>query len=207
VIKLPNRPNTSNEQIEIFKTARAEIVDELVPEVANWSFAEMINQMWLRITRTKSQDRVRHFSRRVLKIPGNGNCVRRWMRGEGLMSKEEIIQVLRRLNLPQTNSGPPDPVLKMDSQTANKDLSRKLVDHTISVFNSLAGLLMQANISMETIYDGDRMHIRETLEKICKSLRVEVRFPYRERSVPLTQEELSDVGMGIPHTHPHGRSR
>lgn len=210
---------TESSQTAIFDEALASIGEEIQPEMVKWDFPKMIEVLRAAIishSPRKKGKAIRHFSRNFLHIHGNGYLdVQRWTRNEVAMSKEEIILVLRTLSrldkepaqqvsiqqAPVVSSKPkrgrPPGSRNKDKKIMGAGIQRKVVDHTISSLNSLVGLITEAKVTRDAVFDGDRMQMVGALQRMCSSFGINAVFPEKDSAdnQPLTMQEMNEVGF------------
>lgn len=134
--------------------------------------------------KTAGGNKLRYFARTQLQMKNGGEQrIREWLKDPMCMSLEEC-QLLRR-------------VLSGQNASAGKDLSRRVVSHTVAVLSSLKGLVVDADIKKTVVNDGDRMYIRSAVEEICRRTGVVATFrdPGDQKSRPATQADLAGTGF------------
>jgi len=153
-----------------FTEARRTLCAELPEHMRTWSLAMMIVEVRRLINSEDQQNRVRAFSRRVLKLHGPKYLrVAQWLRDPSLLSIEDACLVLRALATETVTS----PVIQESGST---ELNRKLVMHTITSFNSLDMLTAEAGITSSDLFDGDRMQLQKAMERLCARFGMSVAF-------------------------------
>ena len=204
------------EQDKIFERAKTALAGELNEDIQSWDFVQMLKSLKALIKEKGSEqpgrgnNPVRFFCRHYLNMPGERyNEMRSWLAGREVMPKEKIELALRVLktwqdgNLRQTIDKPALPSFDLEypegeiSQPENLELSRKLVDHTISLFNSLRVLIEKSGISPKDVFGGDRMQITSAMWKICNIFGVDVIFPEPDpaQNQPVTKKDLANFGL------------
>ncbi len=215
-------------QTEVFEQAKQSIIGELDEETLNWDFSKMLDQLKTTIANKSptesgaTRNAVRFFCRHYLNMKGEAfNETRRWLTGEKSMSSAEIQLVLRTLKalndgtFVEPDSKPSASETEYDScrelaaaviPTVGQPITqpkpgvvRKLIDHTISLFNSLVGLIVESGVQPSDVFDGDRMQIRGALQKICDAFGINVVFPEPDaaRNQPVTRDDLSSLGLTL----------
>jgi hypothetical protein len=105
---------------------------------------------------------------------------------------------------PDASQEPDEPVLVREPDGAPDALTRRIVDHATTMFNSFANVVGSVELRPAEIFDSDRMQIAGAMQKILSKLGVTVMFPQfdESRCEPLSPEDLSETGL-----HPHRRRR
>ncbi|KKQ77837.1 MAG: hypothetical protein A3A96_01940 [Candidatus Zambryskibacteria bacterium RIFCSPLOWO2_01_FULL_39_39] len=202
-------------QTEVFEDAKESVAHEISENMFDWDFSKMMEQLRRAIqvisphNAVNSRNAVRKFTRHCLKIQGEGfQKVRGWLNGEP-MRADDIRLVLRTLS--QIANGTlkveiEKPIEKIPeeiyrerqmSEPSTSGAARKLIDHTITLFNSLVGLIIETGVRPSDVYDGDRMQICDALTRTCKAFGIKAVFPEPDmtRSQPVTREDLRDLGF------------
>lgn len=150
------------------------IVDAELPDfMRTWTLAMTIEMVLRRIQSYDDQRPVRGFSRHVLKLSGNQHArVSRWLRDPSLLTVEDACIVLRALANEEALTTPREPPV---DETTPSPLARKLVAHTITTLNSV-DMLTSGAISPADLFDGDRMHIRGVMERLCGRFGIHATF-------------------------------
>ena len=175
----------------------------------------------------KVHNSIRFFCRHYLAMHGSTfNDMRQWLLGRATMPFEKIQMVLRVLKSEREGSlvrVPPNTGGRKYDHVAPRSLSlgperapeldvtikpepptpktsgvvRTVIDHTGTTLNSLMILIVQAHVSPDDLFDGDRMRVRIAIEEICKSFGINVVFPKPEsiRSRPVTSEDFAKAGL------------
>jgi hypothetical protein len=113
-------------------------------------------------------DRAKYFARHTLRMPGDGfKRLRSWFKDPSSMTPEDEELVRKALGLP---SNPP--VVRHGSGNA----TREIVDHTISLINSVSDLISRSSIAQGEIREGDRLQMKSAVTKICNAAGIPVRF-------------------------------
>lgn len=215
---------------EAFGQAKQAMSAELDAEMLSWDFSKMLEELKAAIQATKPEgdsNATRSFCHRFLHMPHQSHTttyeqISACFKGRGQLSTETIVVILRSLKawkdgtLPVVEvSKPPKPVdhrsckllaatgiatPEMIGEKTKPGIARKLIDHTISLFNSLVGLVVESGITPTDVFDGDRMQIRGALQKICDAFGINVIFPEPDpaRNQPVTGEDLSNLGLPMP---------
>jgi hypothetical protein len=208
-------------QIEVFEQVRDQMVSEVSAEVLKWDFGTMLQKLRRAVEEKttvggeRNPNPLRFFTRNYLKLSGEAfRKVRKWLDGSAAMSADDVTVVLRTLNTIYYGEGietpvapiraprPTRPERKRNSVAAPtatplKGVRRKLIDHTISLCNSLVGLTAETGINPEDVLDGDRMQVRSALERICDAYGIEAIFPEPGKvRTPVTAEDLNQMGLG-----------
>ena len=200
-------------QEEIFEEAKKSISDELSPEMANWSFAQMVGVLKVSIKanrRPDNHDSTGTFCMKYLKKPGQSykivrNEIQGCFKGRELMKEETVIDILRTLKSLQgvplslpANLVSAEATDSTEVVTPQSGIVRKLVLLVITMLNSYAMVIAEANVKPNDVFDSDRMQMRSALQKICKAFGIEANFPeLRTKIKPVTFADLED--MGIPN--------
>jgi hypothetical protein len=213
-------------QAEIFEAAKQSVAEELNEEMLSWDFSQMLSRLRDVIANRNQQinsNGIRFFCRHYLGMHGDShNEMRRWISGEAVMPFERIQLVLRVLKserdgnlvlvLPDkggrrvhqvkksVNSGSAEEMREPKPEPSAPKTSgiiRKLVDHATTLFNSLMILIVEAGITSDDLFDGDRIQIRMALKQICVAFGIAVIFPESEaaRSQPVTRQDFADIGL------------
>jgi hypothetical protein len=201
------------EQLDVYQKAHQAIASELSVELQGWSFTDMVSELRQMIKlkgARKSKDRTRYFARHYLGIGGDGFAhVRRCINLEVPMSESDIQLILRTLHRLKEEKPQSDMHQDFDLDEPATEfihepdtgIRRKLIDYVITMLNSLVGLIAAANIKSENLYDGDRMQIQASMQKIFAAFGMRVKFldSDSEHIQPLTKKDLSDIGLGSSH--------
>ena len=213
-------------QAQIYEEAKQSIAGELDEETLSWDFSKMLDQLKTTIANKSptesgtTRNAVRFFCRHYLNMKGEAfHETRQWLTGDLVMPSASIQLVLRTLKalndgtFTETDAAvwPAKtelqsrkelastviPPIKTPTSHSKPGVARKLVDHTISMFNSLVGLIVESGVAPKDVFDGDRMQIRGALQKICDASGIDVVFPEPDaaRNQPVTREDLSTIGL------------
>ncbi len=214
-------------QSDTYERAKQSIASELNEETLSWDFSKMLDQLEAAITSKSptesgaTRNAVRFFCRHYLNMRGESfHEARHWLSGKSPMLEKDIQLVLRTLKAlgdatfleieiqQQPKNGDEHDscralaaveisVAELPTNRPGSGVIRKLIDHTISLFNSLVGLIVESGVAPADVYDGDRMQIRGALQKICDAFAITVVFPEPNaaRNQPVTREDLSDIGL------------
>jgi hypothetical protein len=213
-------------QAEIFEAAKQSVAEELNEEILAWDFFQMLSRLRDVIASRNQQVKskgIRFFCRHYLGMHGDShNEMRRWISGEAVMPFERIQLVLRVLKserdgnlvlvLPDkggrrvrqvkksVNGGGGEEMRESKpgpSAPKTSGIIRKCVDHATTLFNSLMILIVEAGITSDDLFDGDRIQIRMALKQICAAFGIAVIFPEPEaaRSQPVTRQDFADIGL------------
>ncbi len=187
------------EQEDNFRVAQKACLDEIGPVMGKWTFEQMMEALkaaikkFARGTLSQQKNQIRYFSNNYLKISGEAGfrMVRSWIREEAVMSARDIENVLRRL---KALEGKSVPLTSLSLEQANQGIRRRVVDHTISMLNSLGGLIADSKITPADTHGSDRGQIRTTLKKTLEALGIEVTFPKENVHVqPVSSGDMESV--------------
>lgn len=205
-----NRP-----QIEVYEETKGRLANELGIDVLKWDFDTMLKKLGeaiheqTKVDGKRHRHAIRYFARHFLKMSGEAyNKVSPWLTRKSPMSVDEITLVLRTLNhiyFREVGNGslknqPARVGHQSDASrthhTTYNGVIRKLIDHSISILNSLIGLIAEAGVSSSDVLDGDRMQIRSALQRVCGAYGIKVVFTESKKShTPVTRDDLSEIGI------------
>lgn len=199
-----------------FQEAMNSVANEINEDMLSWDMPRMLNELRKAIFLVypkqfgRSHNSIRAFSRNCLGMRGNQfNNLRAWLNGRPMLVSE-IQLVLLTLNgiangtlkVEKLQEIPPQNLGEISEQESFNEVSssgaaRKLIDHTITISNSLAGLVIEMGVKPSDVYDGDRMQICDALKHICRAFGIKATFPEPDmaRSEPLTNNDLRDLGL------------
>lgn len=195
---------TIRSQQEIFGDAMESVAHELDQNMFSLTFSTMLEELERAAIESREtgdrRDSVRFFSRHHLNMKGERyKEVLDWIKGSLAMSIDDIVCVLRALNSSRTNisdirtdrrgNSSPAPI---DQPTSG--VIRRIIDHSIGSFNSIAGLIVEAGIKPEHAYDSDRMDIQGAVQRICDRFGIAINFTEVETQ-PLTRKDLAEIGF------------
>jgi hypothetical protein len=209
----------SNQQNKFFFEARDSVLHEIDQNMYDWDFLKMIDELKRAIESCgipSKNNRVRFFSRRYLGMSGQRfTQVQSWIRGESVMSFNDITHVLGVLSKIRNGSlhvalSEKKEVKKVQVVISDPKLApgvvkkheasgvvRKIIDHTIGSIQSLASLMAEADVKPADAFDSDRRQVQGGIQKLCTRLGVKVNFPESEtaQAEPLTKGDLAEVGL------------
>jgi hypothetical protein len=199
-------------QNEAFDSVKKKLADTLSAEILSWDFPTTLNKLDQAIethSSPVSHNGVRHFSRHYLKLAGDRyRRVRRWITGKEAMTAEEITLVLKTLSdlesgkkvkIVEKHFPKSDTVIISEPRVRDASgVTHKLVDHSISIMNSLLGLIIESGLRPSDVYDGDRMQIINALQRICPAMGIKVNFPEAESHfIPVTKQDIKKLESGF----------
>jgi hypothetical protein len=167
--------------------ARQSVAAELPDSMRTWSLATMIAEVRGRVDNEESQNRLRSFTRNVLKLQGTQHKrIGAWLRNPTLLTADDARIVLRALADLSTRALPaPLPAMRQEAT----DFNRKLRGYIITTINSLDALTAGA-IEPRDFFDGDRMNIRASMERLCARFGITATFS--DPSAALNKRVRSD---------------
>jgi hypothetical protein len=193
----------SQSQIATFEAARHALVSEF-PEIREWTYEHMILRLDFAIKNCKDAEKtggnkLRHFTRHHLGLKGRDRTreVRGWIDGKAEMSKEQTENVLRTLCSPIKNPEPPRVSEAAKSPGADK-AKRGVLDHAITLCNSVSSLVVESGIQPANVFDGDRMQIISALRSLCKVVGIDATLKMKSSGIiPVTTGDMNNLERNV----------
>lgn len=191
-------------QLQIFLSARR-ATPGLTPEVCAMDFSTMLERLKEKIASFKGKvsrgTESRHFGHRYMGMHGEKyKEMSKWFLGQAIMPADKIQRALTILCVNEEITGPPSwsgfiqEIRDEPMPLPSNPVSRAVVEHLTTVLNSAQ--ILCGGLSGESVFDSDRIQLRNSLKAICVAFGVEVIFPEPEAALnlPVTQRQFASIG-------------
>lgn len=171
-----------------FIEARRIMAPELSEELRQLSLGQAVTEFKNKVYCYPSDHPLRGFAKEYFGMNREqAKRLRQWLTNPELITLEEnklLLSVLQRKTAARSDT------VKVPKQDDKNELS--VIEHSISVLNSVSILVDKAGITPDKVLDGHRMYVQRAVDRICSRFGIVASFqdPSESLNTPMTRSDL-----------------